>query len=133
MVRFCDIPRASVMRLQKSDVNSDPLSDTMLAGNPWGLTTCWMKWSARSSGFIVPLQATKCPILVSRSMITHRASFQLLAGNAVMKSIVIASHGLWGRSNGLSSPNGTCRIGLMRRQVSQWSTYWCTYLHYCGQ
>jgi len=133
VLRFRDIPRASVIRLQKSEVYSDPLSDTMLAGNPCGLITCWMKWSARSSGFIVSLQVTKCPILVSRSMITHRAWFPLLAGNAVMKFIVIASHGLWGRSNDLISPNGACRIGLIRQQVSQWSTYRCTYLCCCGQ
>jgi len=30
------------------------LSDTILLGSPWGLITCRRKWSARSSGFMVP-------------------------------------------------------------------------------
>ena len=50
VLRLRDIPSASVTRLQKSEVNRDPLSDTILLGSPWGLITCWRKWSARSSG-----------------------------------------------------------------------------------
>jgi len=49
---------------------------------------------------MVPWHAPKCPILVSRSIITHSASFPLLIGSAVMKSIDIVSHGQCGSSSG---------------------------------
>jgi len=115
MLRFCDMPNASVTCFRKSKVNIDLLSDTILLGSLWGLTVRQMKWSARSSGFMVPSHAMKCPILVSRSITTHRAFFLLLGGNVVMKSVVIASQGQYGSSSSLSSPNKMCRIGLIRR------------------
>jgi len=110
VLRLRDIPSASVTRFQKSEVNRDPLSDTILLGSPWGLMTCRRKWSARSSGFLVPWQATKCPIFGRRSIITHNTSFPLFVGSAVIKSIDIVSHGRCGSSSDFSSPNG--RVGL---------------------
>jgi len=133
VLRLCDIPSASVTGLQKSEVNRDPLSDTILLGSPWGLITCQRKWSARSLGFMVPWQATKCPIFVRRSIITNNASFPLLIGSAVIKSIDIRSLGQCGSSSGFSSPNGACQIGLLRWQVSQWSTYLWMYFRCPGQ
>jgi len=109
------------------------LSDTILLGSPWGLMTCQRKWSARSSGFMVPWQATKCPIFLRRSIITHNASFPLLVDSAVIKSIDIVFNGWCGSSSGFSSPNGACRIGLMRWQVSQWLTYLWMYFRCPGQ
>ena len=123
----------SITRFQKSEVNRDPLSDIILLGSPWGLIICRWKWSARSSGFMVPWQAMKYPIFMRRSIITHNASFPLLVGSAVIKSIDIVSHGWCGSSSGFSSPNSTCRIGLMRWQVSLWSTYLCMYFRCLGQ
>ena len=99
-------------RFQKSAVNRDPLSDTMLLDSLWGLITCRRKWSARSSGFMVLWHATKCPILVSQSIVTHNASFPFLIGSAMMKSIDIVSHGRCGSSRGLSNTNGVCRISM---------------------
>jgi len=133
VLRLRDIPSASVTHFQKSEVNRDPLSDIILLGNPWGLITCWRKRSARSLGFMVPWQATKCPIFVRRSIITHNASFPLLVGSVLIKSIDIVSLSWCGSSSGFSSPNGVCQIGLMRWQVSQWSTYLWTYFHGLGQ
>ena len=66
-------------------------------------------------------------------MITHNASFPLLIGSAVIKSVDIVSHGRCGSSSGFSSPNGMCQIGLMRWQVSQWSMYLWMYYHCPGQ
>jgi len=114
VLRLHDILSASDTCFQKSEVNKVPQSDTMLLGSPWGLTICRRKWSAKSFGFIVPWHAMKCPIFVSQSITTHSASFPLLVGSAVMKSIDIASHGRWGNFSGLSNLNGACRIGLMR-------------------
>ena len=119
MLRFRDIPRALVIRSQNPEVNSDPLSDTMLLGSPWGRTTCFINSSASLFGSIVSLQATKCPILVSRSITTHKALHPSVFGNPVMKSMDIESHGRCGGASGFSSPNGACRIGLIRLQVSQ--------------
>ena len=119
MLSFRDMRSALVTRSQNPEVNSDPLSEKISAGRPWGRTTCLTKLSASSVGSIVPSQATKCPILVNRSMITHRALLPLLVGNPVMKSIDIESHGLcWGLI-GFRSPNGACLMDLICRHVSQ--------------
>ena len=133
MLSFRDMPSALVTRSHSPEVNSDPLSEMMSAGRPWGRTTCFTKQSATPVGSIVPSQATKCPILVIRSMITHRVSFLLLAGSPVIKSIDMKFHGLCGGSMGFKSPNGACLTGMIRRHMSQWSTYWWTYLCCCGQ
>ena len=81
----------------------------------------------------MPWQAMKCLIFVRRLIITHNASFLLLVGSTVIKSIDIVSHGWCGSSSGFSSPNGAYRIALIRWQVSQWSTYLWTYFHSLGQ
>jgi len=133
VLRLRDILSASVTCFQKSEVNRDSQSDIIMLGSPWGLIICRRKWSARSSGFMVPWQATKCPIFMRQSINTHNASFPLLVGSAVIKSIDIVSHGRCGSSSGFSSPNGTCRIGLMRWQVSQWSTYLWMYFRCLSQ
>jgi len=113
VLRLHDILSASVTCFQKSEVNKVPLSDTILLGSPWGLTICQRKWSAKSLGFMVPWHAMKCRIFVSWSITTHSASFLLLVGSAVMKSIDITSYGRWGSSSGISNLNRACRIGLM--------------------
>jgi len=64
VLRLRDIPSASFTHLPKSEVNRDPLSDTILLGSPWDLITYRSNWSARSSGSMVPWQVTKCPIFV---------------------------------------------------------------------
>jgi len=54
VLKFRDIPSTFITHFQKSEVNRDPLSDTILLGCPWGLIICWRKWSARSLGSVVP-------------------------------------------------------------------------------
>src|SRR3978361_2136128 len=100
-------------------MNRDPLSDTMSVGSPCGRMIYVTKLAARSSGFMVSLQATKCAIFVSLSTTTHRALHPSVVGSPVMKSIDIESHGLCGGVSGFSSPKGACLIGLIRLQVSQ--------------
>ena len=84
---------------------------------------CFTKLSVSRVGSIVSSHATKCPILVNWSMITHRALIPLLVGNPVMKSIDMESHGLCGGSKSFRSPKGTCLIGWIHQHVSQWSMY----------
>jgi len=111
------MPSALVIRSQTPKVNNNSLSDMMSMGRPWGRMTCLTKLSASFVGSIVSSHATKCPILVNRSMITHRASLPLLVGNPGMKFIGMESHGLCGGSMGFRSRKGMFLIGLIRRHV----------------
>jgi len=54
---------------------------------------------------MVPWQAMKCPIFVRRSIITHNASYPLLVGSGVIKSIAIVSHGRCGSSSQAEQAN----------------------------
>ena len=121
------------MWVQNVDVNSDPRSEMMLVGSPCGRMTCCRNASASSGGVIVSEHGMKCAILVSRSTITHRELSSSVGGSPVMKSMDIESHGRFGGCRGLSSPKGACLIGLIRLQVSQWSTYRLIYFLWCGQ
>jgi len=63
---------------------------------------------------MVPWYAMKCPIFVSLSITTHIASFPLLVGSAVMKSIDIASQGRGGSFSDFINPNRASQIGLIQ-------------------
>jgi hypothetical protein len=64
VLRFLEVPIASITFFQNWEVNKDPQSDIMLLGSPWACTTCMRNPSASALGPMVSLHATKCAILV---------------------------------------------------------------------
>jgi hypothetical protein len=113
MLKFLEVPIASIIHFQKVEVNRDPQCEIILLGRLWVHTTWVRNPSANSFSPIISTHGTKWAIFIRCSMITQMVLEPSSLGSPVIKSMDINYHGLSGICRGYRRPNGVCLISLI--------------------
>jgi hypothetical protein len=113
VLRFLEVPIASITFFQNWEVNKDPQSDMMLLGGLWTCTTYMRNLATSALEPIVSLHTMKCAILVRRSTITYIVFIPLSSGRPVIKSMQMDSHSLSRICKGHMRLKGACLMGLI--------------------
>src|SRR5258708_302719 len=87
------IPKCSHSTFQNLEANCGPLLEMTVLGRPWCCQTLCRKRSARSSEEHVDLHGTMWRSLVNRSTTIHMASYPLLSGSPMTKSMLRSCQG----------------------------------------